>query len=126
MKERGKETYLNHNYDVLRNNNEMVGEAISKVSRIDQKVYEMVKKLSKANKTRKVDDQFSAIREYFAIYLCESGNADRAPFLAVAPAPYLFEQPFKKYTLVIDILDCFCSRNRKSALTFRPFAEHFL
>lgn len=51
-----------------------------------------------------------------------TGRAENAPFLAIAPAPYLQPQDFDKYTLVIDVIECFCSHNKKSAQSFRPFA----
>ena len=40
--------------------------------------------------------------------------------------PYLPPQDFDKYTLVIDVLECLCSHNKKSVQSFRPFAEYFL
>ena len=104
----------------------MVTESIQKVSRIDNLVYENLKKLMKSNKTLHVKGQFSAIQEYFAFFICASDFSEKAPFLAVAPAPYLPEQEFEKYTLVIDVLECFCSKSKKATQTFRPFSEYFL
>ena len=80
----------------------------------------------KANKSGRIKEQFSAIREYFAFYICASGYAEKAPFLAIAPAPYLPTPPSSKYTLVMDLLECFCLRRKKSSLSFRPFADYFL
>lgn len=103
-----------------------MSDSITKVSKADDLFYENLKKISKANKTLHVKGQFTAIQEYFAFFLHLSNKASLAPFLSVAPPPYLPAQDFDKYTLVIDVLECLCSHNKKSMQSFRPFAEYFL
>ena len=101
-------------------------EAIIKLSKYENLFYENLKRMMKANKTMHVHGQLSAILEYFAYFINGLDRNDKLPFLAVAPAPFLPELEFPKYTLVIDVLEVFCSRNKKSIQTFRPFAEYFL
>ena len=79
---------------MLKNNNEMMSEGIGKMARADNLLHENFKKLLKANKTLHVRGQFAAIQEYVAFYMWATSNADKAPFLAVAPAPYLPPQDF--------------------------------
>ena len=103
----------------------MLLETIKKVAQLDNLVSENLKRLMKANKTMHITAQFRAILEYFAFYLCSSDNSKKAPFLAVAPAPYLPETQSEKYTLVIDILECCYAKNKRPYPT-RPFAEYFI
>ncbi len=58
--------------------------------------------------------------------MCASQKDHKVPFMAVAPSPFLPEQEIQKYTLVIDILEVCCNKNKKSAQMFRPYAEYFL
>lgn len=81
-----------------------MGEAITKVSKHDNLLYENLKKIMKANKTLHVKGQFAAIQEYFAFFMYATERAGKAPFLAIAPAPYLPPQDFDKFTLVIDVI----------------------
>lgn len=104
LRDKNKEKFLCKGFEVIKNNNEMMAESINKVSRADNLMYENLKKLLKANKTLHVKGQFAAIQEYFAFFMCASGLSEKALFLSVAPSPYLPEQTFKKYTLVIDVL----------------------
>ena len=73
-----------------------------------------------------VRDHFNKILSYYAFFLCVSQKDKKIPFLAVAPAPFLETPQKHQYTLVIDMIEVFCNKNRKSPQVFRPYAEYFL
>ena len=75
LTERHKERFLNKGFEVIKNNIEMMNEGISKISRVDNLLYENLKKLLKANKTLHVKGQFAALQEYIAFYLWATNNA---------------------------------------------------
>ena len=62
LTERHKERFLNKGFEVIKNNIEMMNEGINKISRIDNLLYENLKKLLKANKTLHVKGQFAALQ----------------------------------------------------------------
>ena len=72
----------------------MINEAIMKVAKIDNAFYEAFKKLTKLNKTLDTNVQFSAVQELIAYFLCETNKNSIAPFMSIAPAPYLPPQEF--------------------------------
>jgi hypothetical protein len=75
-----------------------------------------------------LEQTFYSLLEYFAFFLCVTGNDHMIPFLAVAPNPYL--SPIlknSKYTLVIDVIELFCySKKQSKTNIFRPYTQHFL
>lgn len=68
-----------------------------------------------------VGKYFYQLLEGFSFYLHLNHFEDKAPFLAIAPSPYL--PPSHKYTLMIDIFDVMFD---EESSCFRPQSQFFI
>ena len=101
---------MKRNLDTLRNNNDVLLDAIHKLSKSDEVFYDNLKQIVKVINKASLEQTFYNLLEYFAFYLNVSELETMIPFLAVAPNPYLSptvgnnSRSSLKYTLVVDIL----------------------
>lgn len=118
---------MKRNLDSLRNNNDVLIDSITKLSKYEDVFYENLKQTIKLINKSSLQQTFYNVLEYFSFYLSVSDLGHMIPFLAVAPDPYLTVTVGKKYTLVIDVVELFCHGTKKSkSFVFRPYSQHFL
>ena len=99
-----KEHFSQKGYDKVKNNNEIMSEAIHKIAKGDNLLSENLKKMMKMSKGIQVREHLNKILSYYAFFLCAAQRDHKIPFLAVAPSPFLQKQQKNQYTLVIDLL----------------------
>ena len=118
---------MKRNLETLRHNNVIILDSLQKFSTADEVFYENLTHIVKVISRASLEQTFYSLLEYFAFYLCVSELDHMAPFLAVAPNPYLSPAaPDHKYTLVLDFSEVFCLANQRKSRSFRPYSQHFL